>query len=192
MLLRELAVGAVFAFAASLPFYAFQWAGELTDGWRREFSAEVLAPIGGERTNPLGELYLLTSVVLFFSLGGHRMVLSALAETLATYPPGLIPSNRGISETIWATVKLFANAFRFAVLIALPVGAVLAITEVAIGLLQRVAPQLISSIVTAPIQATLGIGIAMCALSYALPQLGPIFREAVKNANALVRVLVGG
>jgi flagellar biosynthesis protein FliR len=189
MAVRELAVGAVFALAASLPLYALKWAGQLTDTWRGASIAEVAAPISGERASPLGELYLLAGIVLFFFLGGHRIALSAFANTLSSYPVGGSLGGGGLSATIWGSMRLFADAFTFAAMVAAPVGAVLILTEVALGLVGRIAPQIAASLATVPLRAVLGLSAALCALSYCLSHLGPVFREAIEKASALIRML---
>lgn len=189
MAIRELTVGAVFALAASLPLYALKWAGQWTDTWRGAAIAEAVTPISGERASPLGELYLLTGIVLFFFLGGHRIALSAFADTLSGYPVGGSLSGGGLSATVWGGMRLFANAFAFSAVVAAPVGAVLVLTEVALGLLGRIAPHIASSLSAVPLRAVLGLIASLCALSYCLSHLGPVFREAIEKASELVRML---
>ena len=85
-LLREVLIGALFAVATAMPLYALDWAGRLVDTWRGASLAEVIAPNTGERTSPVGDLYLLMGIALFVTLGGHRSALAAFAESLRLAP----------------------------------------------------------------------------------------------------------
>jgi type III secretory pathway component EscT len=186
---RELVVGAVFALAACLPFYTLYWAGQLADTWRGASMDDLPTSVTGERASPLGELYLLTAVVLFFSLGGHCLALSAFADTLSSFPIGRSLSSGGLSAALWGSIKLFSSAFAFAAIVAAPVGAVLAITEIGFGLIGRVAPEIANALATVSLRAALGLVAALFAIFYGLSLLGPTFHEAIQKAYEIVRQL---
>jgi type III secretory pathway component EscT len=187
--LRELIVGALFALAASLPFYALGWAGQYADIWRGAAGSEIIAPVTGESSSPLGELYLYTAIVLFFSLGGHRLALSAFAATFDAVPVGASFHAAALPSTIWASARLFGRAFAFSAMLAAPVAIVLVTTEIALGIVNRIAPEIAFALGGMPLRAAVGLAAVLLAISYCLSLLGPAFGEALGAAARLVRML---
>ena len=80
--LRELLVGTIWALALALPFLAVEWGGRIADQLRGAMPS-------GRGPSPLGELHLWVAVVAFVALGGHHLVVAALADGLVSHPLGL-------------------------------------------------------------------------------------------------------
>ena len=184
---RELLVGSVFAIAVVLPFFALRWAGELTDLWRGSFLYQALAPT--EHPSPVGSLYLMTSLALFFSLGGHRVAIDAFAATLARVPVGSALAAADLSQAALGGVELLGSAIAFAVVFAAPVAATLVLTELGLGLLGRAAPHIPLYFVAMPLRAALGLGAALLALSVLLSLQGDFFLGSIRRASDLVDAL---
>ncbi len=183
-LLREALLGTLFAVATAMPLYALDWAGRLVDTWRGASLAEVIAPNTGERTSPVGDLYLLMGIALFVSLGGHRVAIAAFAEGLSSAPL----ANAGalsidFASLALASAELTASALTFAVAIAAPAAAAIVIVEVALGLLARSAPQIPVFFAGMPIRAAVGLGAMLFGLSLVMAQLPDAFRAAIDIAQ---------
>lgn len=184
---RELLVGTVFAIAVVLPFLALRWAGELTDLWRGSFLYQALRP--GERPSPLGSLYLMTSLALFFSLGGHRLAIEALADTLTRVPVGSVLAAAGLTQAAMGSVRLLGSAIALSAALAAPVAAAIVLAELAVGLLGRAAPHIPLFFVAMPLRAALGLGAALLAVSLLLSDLGDLFLGSIRSASGLVDLL---
>jgi len=184
---RELLVGTVFAIAVALPFFALRWAGELTDLWRGSFLYQALAP--AERPSPIASLYLITALVLFFSLGGHRVAIDAFAATLVRVPVGAALAAAGLSQTALGAIELLGSAIALAAAFAMPVAATLVLTELGLGLLGRAAPQIPLFFAAMPLRAALGLGAALLALSALLSFQGDMFLSTIQRASDLVDAL---
>lgn len=185
--LREVLVGSLFAIATALPFYALDWAGRLVDLWRGASLAEVIAPPTGERTSPLGDLYLMMGVVLFVVLGGHRLALAAFAEGLAEVPVGEAALASGLGDVALGAMRLAANALAFGVALAAPAAVAIVLVEVSLGLVARAAPQIPVFFAGMPLRAAVGLAAALLALSLVADELPAAFRGAIDAASRLVR-----
>jgi type III secretory pathway component EscT len=120
---KELAVGAVLALVAAVPLIAADTAGRWIGG-----AIHPSAATSG------GHVIGLLAVVLFFGVGGHRIVVEALAGSYQSVPL-TAPFDRDLAATqaLGAIVALFAVA----VALAAPSLVVGALVEVTIGLAAR-------------------------------------------------------
>ena len=185
--IRELLVGAVFAVAVALPFFALRWAGELTDLWRGSFFDQALQ--ADERPSPLGALYLMASLAFFFSLGGHRVAVEAFARTLDSVPVGHALSATGLGQAALGGARLLGNAMALSAALCAPVAAALVLVELVLGLVGRAAPQIPLFFLAMPLRAALGLGAALLAMSFLFADLGDLFLHAIGSASRLVEAL---
>ncbi len=184
---RELLVGTVFAIAVALPFFALRWAGELTDLWRGSVLYQALAQ--GEHSSPIGSLYLMTGLALFFSLGGHRVAIDAFAATLVRVPVGSALAAAGLYQTALGSVELLGSAMAFSAAFSAPVAATLVLSELGLGLLGRAAPQIPLFFAAMPLRAALALGAALLALSALLSFQGDLFLSSIRQGSDLVDAL---
>ena len=90
-----------------------------------------------EQSLPL--LAQLTAGLLFFAMGFDRVVLTILARSLETHPPGAFVASRASVE---ALVMLGSSIFSTGVHLALPVMTLLFLIDLSIGLLGHLNSQL--------------------------------------------------
>ncbi|MCB9619369.1 MAG: flagellar biosynthetic protein FliR [Sandaracinus sp.] len=187
--IREVLVGTLFALATSLPFFALDWAGRLVDTWRGASMAEVIAPPTGERTSPVGDLQLMVGIVLFLTLGGHRLAFAAFAEGLVVAPPGSVDLAGSAPELALGAARLTGSALAFAVAIAAPAGVAIVLVETALGLVARSAPQIPVFFAGMPLRATVGLAAALLGLAVLLGELPGAFEDALAIAAQWMRDL---
>jgi type III secretory pathway component EscT len=186
---RELVVGLVFALATALPLHALAWGGRLVDLWRGASLAEVLAPWTGERTSPLGHLYLLLGVAVFSVLGGHRLAIAAFAEGLSVAPVGVATFGAGLSEVAFGALRLSASALALALAVAAPAGVTLVAVEASLGLLARTAPQVPVFFAGMPLRAAAGLAALLLGLSFVVGSLPTVLRDAMGAALSLLSAM---
>ena len=189
MFAREALVGLVFAFAVALPFFAFDWAGRVTDIWRGASLSEVMAPQTGERTSPMGQLYLFSAIVLFLTLGGHRYALIAFSESFSVAPIGVASLGASLGEATLGAARLVAAALAFAAAVAAPAAVCIVLVELGLGLIARAAPQVPVFFAGMPLRAATGIAAALIGLSVVIDQLPSVFRGGAESAKALVKLI---
>ena len=138
LLTRDLLVGFTLGFAASLVFRAAESAGALVDVTRGATLARVVAPAGPAWTAPTGRFFGLLAVVLFFVIGGHQLLLAAVADSFRLLPL-MQPVGRALADTSAREmlITLSASVFVLAVQLAAPAVVVALLVDLATGIFSR-------------------------------------------------------
>lgn len=190
-LLREVVVGVVFALSAALPIHALEWGGALVDGFRGASLAEVRLPGSIGATTPLGALYRMLGVAVFLTLGGHRLVLSAFAETFITQPIGASFGDGSLLEVSLGASRLVGAALGVAAGVAAPAALLLVLGELSLALLGRAAPQVQVFFLGMPLRAGLGIFATLLGLGVLMSRWPVEIRGAMDSAGSLIEALAG-
>jgi len=161
---REVLVGLCLGFVASAAFRAAEIAGRLGDTLRGANIAEILVPTAEERSSPLGVLYLLLATVVFLQIGGVARLCAALLDSYRALPIGggldAGSARRAAAIVTVASARLIASG----VALAAPVIVALWLTDLALGLVARAAPQVPVYFIGLPLKGLLAIGLVLCSL----------------------------
>src|SRR5436305_289359 len=101
--------------------------------------ASVVDPTTQADSNVLPVLVQLTAGLLFFTTGLYRYVIAAFVASLDAYPPGNFVLNRQFATTV---IQLGSSIFSVGLRLALPVVALLLMTDLALAVLGRISSQL--------------------------------------------------
>ncbi len=137
--LRELLIGAALGFSVRLMYAAVEVGGALA-GLNMGLSLNVFFDTAsGEQSIALGRLMALFTALIFFSLGGHLVMVAALFEHLDAFPVG-------VAQFAIPDVATIADAglrfVRTAALFGAPVIVVVLLINIMLGFLMRVVPSL--------------------------------------------------
>jgi flagellar biosynthetic protein FliR len=159
---RELLVGVVMGLVLACMFRAAEAAGALTDLARGGRSAELLSPVGGDGSSPLGVLLLLLASLLFLEIGGVGQVAAALARSYEAIPIGAAgalgpPTRSAALLAIAATGKLIEAAIGLAA----PALVALLLADLGLGVVGRAVPALPVHAAGVPLRALLGVGVVL-------------------------------
>jgi flagellar biosynthesis protein FliR len=183
---KEVLVGASLGFVVALAFAALDMAGRLVDATRGATLAEVLDPLTAERTSPLAELHVQVGLLTFLALGGQRALVLALARSYETVPLAAFPTaTRGLAPLAGGAIRLSADAIAVALVLAAPALVALYLSEIALGLLGRAAPQVGVFFVGMPLRAAVGLLAVLVALGAMTPVLAHLFGMALGAAAHL-------
>jgi flagellar biosynthetic protein FliR len=161
----ELAIGAVIGFAAQMVFVGVEL-GALHVGQQMGLGlAELYAPVGGDQGGVVRRLFVLTAIVVFLAVGGHRELLAGVLRTFETVPLASFAPGEGALQTV---VALLAASFALALRVAAPVLLAVLLATAAMGLLQKTAPQFNLLSTGLGIRAIVGL-VAVAAALAALP-----------------------
>jgi type III secretory pathway component EscT len=181
----EILLGAVLAFAATLPIEAARGAGRLVDTLRGTTLAELhVAPIR-QRESALGDLLAQWTVPLAGWTGADRLIVVSLLDTFRTVPLGLPPGGgRSIAAAAGAGTELLAAGL----CIGAPAAAGLLVADLALALSARISPRSGAGDAAPALRAALGIGLV------ALPAAAIAGRlvEACALPAAIVAGVAGG
>jgi type III secretion protein SpaR/YscT/HrcT len=189
LLVKEAAVGAALGFVVALVFLAAEAAGRLADAMRGASLAEVMVPPLGARSSPLGDLYFQLSVVLFLSLGGHRIFVTALGASYELLPLAFFPRAQGLQSFAQLCLRLTADLLLLAVSLAAPVVAVLLLADLTLGMVNRFVPQLAVFFLAMPARALLGIAVLVLGLGLVAGALPQAMDLAVRHVTDALQAL---
>ncbi|MBO8127214.1 MAG: flagellar type III secretion system protein FliR [Firmicutes bacterium] len=161
VIIKEMAIGYAMGFILSLVFMVLQMAGQMMEVPMGFSMVNVLDPMLGQQVPILGQFQYVLAVVTFLTLDGHHLVLKALADSFQLVPLGGWSFWPGFTEIC---IRAFSLSFRLGFQIALPVVAVLLITDVALGLIARTVPQMNVFILGFPLKIIIGLLFVMLLL----------------------------
>ncbi len=136
---EQVVVGAALGFVTLLFFAAIQAAGDMLDLFGGFSLAQAYDPLSQSQNSVFGRFYNLLAVTLLFATEGHLMVLRGFLQSFETLPIDGDLSIQAVNRFLTAGVGDF---FLAALQIAGPLIAVLFLTDMAFGLLNRAAPAL--------------------------------------------------
>jgi flagellar biosynthetic protein FliR len=161
----EVLVGLAMGLGAALIVGAAETAGDLMAVQIGLSGTAILDPMDNSQLPSLGVFTRLFAVTMLLTLGLHETMLRAMAESFVAMPPGASRDLMGgLQQLVSSGSTLFILGLRFAA----PVIAVVLLTNVALAILSRAAPQFNLLSVSFPVQISLGL----FALAAALPAMG--------------------
>ncbi len=136
---QQMLIGIGMGFAVKIVFAAFNVAGEFIGTQMGLGFATFYDPLSSAQTPVIAEFINLLALLLFLSMNGHLLYLATLAQSFSAIPVSATP----IAAGSWLNLaELGSRMFSAGLLLSLPVMAALMITNVALAVLTRAAPQL--------------------------------------------------
>ncbi len=167
--LAEMAIGVVIGLAAAVIVNGASLAGETISLQMGLSLGPALAPMPDIGPSGVGQIQTMLAVFIYVSLNGHTLLLSSLADSLVTIPPGTAID---IGGALLSAERLMNVVFTSAVGVAAPVMVALLLANLALALLSRAVPQLNTMMVSLP----LSIGVGLVTLGLALPLVATVLR----------------
>jgi flagellar biosynthetic protein FliR len=135
----ETATGALAGLAARFALDAALAAGHLAGNAAGLGFGHMIDPTSGQESNPVSEVLLVLAQAAALALGLHREAIAWLARSVRAFPPG---GARDLSQLASQVVGEAVVAIALAVRIAFPILAAVLVGHAALGLMNRMAPQL--------------------------------------------------
>jgi flagellar biosynthetic protein FliR len=176
LLVQNLLVGLMLGFAVRLVFAALELAGELIGLQMGLSFAGFFNPASGMTQNAVGSFMSLLALLMFIAIDGHLMLLHALAESFRLFP---LAGGGALPLDLAEIVRLGSGMFAIALSIALPFLAVMLLTNIVLGVLARVAPQLNVFAIGFPLTIFVGLATLMLLLPYIEAPLRAALQRAV-------------
>ncbi|GAA1598904.1 flagellar biosynthetic protein FliR [Actinoplanes couchii] len=174
--LMQAFVGASLGFLTLMLFASVQAAGDLLDLFGGFTLAATYDPFSQSSASIFGRFYNLVALTLLFASDGHQMILRGFLQSFRTLPLDASFDLETLSKLLLRGVGEF---FMAAVQIAGPLIAVLFLADVALGLLNRVAPALNAFQLGFPIKIFLLATLAGIAIGLLPGALDTIVEKAV-------------
>ncbi|WP_433371145.1 flagellar biosynthetic protein FliR [Actinoplanes sp. CA-142083] len=178
-------VGAALGFITALLFAAIQAAGDLLDLFGGFTLAMGYDPLSLNQSSVFGRFYNLVAVTILFATDGHQVILRGFLQSFRTMPLNLSFDLATFSQLL---LKGIGEMFLAALQIAGPLVVVLFLTDVAFGLLNRVAPALNAFQLGFPAK----IFLVLLLSGIAITTLPPVIETLVDRSVTAVLKLTGG
>ena len=187
-ILEELLVGMAIGFAAHALFAGLQYAGQIV-GFQIGFSfVNAVDPQTSSRSTTLSVFQTQIGMLLFLGLNAHHWFIRAIGASLTALPPFSIHVGR---EFVFKMADLGAQVFVIGFQIAAPVTAVLLLTDIALGLIGRSAPQVHILIIGFPLKILVGIAALGMGL-YFFPSAMRVYTGRLEHdLGTIIRLLRG-
>ena len=188
-LVKELIIGLLLGFFLSIPFIIVQNAGILIDHQRGGSSLMVNDPTMQNQSSPLGTLFNLILIYLFFTIEGPFTVIELLWQSYEILPPDQMPSLALFgedSEVREYTMKLLGHVMILSTQLASPALIMVLMTDFFLGIANRLAPQVQITFLGMPLKSLLALLIIFFAWHLFNEE---IIRQTQKTLNALFNLI---
>ena len=184
ILVQEMLIGLGMGFTMRVVFAAIEMAGEVSSLTMGLGFASFFDPNTAGRSSAVGQMLTLIATMAFLAMNAHLVLLETLAESFITMPISATPMSTGapLALALWGG-KIFSTGLQ----LALPIVAALLITNVALGILTRAAPQLNLFGVGFPITLTVGFLLIGATLPYLNMPIQNWFNQGIEATRNVGR-----
>lgn len=183
ILAQQAFIGIAMGFAMRLMFAAVDVAGELIGLQMGLSFAVFFSPQTGGQTSVIAEFLGLMTLLIFVAMDGHLLLVKIVVTSFEWLPVGRLPKAEGWKLVVSYAAVMFASAL----LMALPMIAALLITNTALGVLTRAAPQLNLFAVGFPVTLSVGFVVLLLSLGTFAPVLQKLFERGFEAIDSLLR-----
>jgi type III secretion protein T len=159
---KELFIGFILGTFVSIPFIMVQTAGMLIDHQRGGASLMVNDPTIQNQSSPLGTLFNFVLIYTFFLIDGPFLFLDAIMKSYEIVPPDAFINPHFFAKTsaFWDTaLHLLAKTTRIATQLAAPALIIILMTDVFLGIANRLAPQVQITFLGMPLKSLLALAV---------------------------------
>ncbi|MCJ9711973.1 flagellar biosynthetic protein FliR [Bordetella hinzii] len=180
LLAQQVLIGVALGFAMRVIFAAVQTAGEYVGLQMGLSFASFFDPATGANTAVLSRFLNIIAVLVFLALDGHLLMLAALVRSFDVLPltPAVLDRNG-----LGVLVQWGGTVFVSGLLLSLPLVCALLTINLAMGILNRAAPQLTVFAVGFPIMLTVGLLVLAVVLPHAGPFLEALFQRGLQTMS---------
>lgn len=182
ILVQQMIIGMAMGMAIRIVFAAVEMAGQLISMTMGLSFAVFFDPTSQGQTAAISQLFSLLATLIFLSINGHLVLISALADSFITLPISAEPmSMEGLRQMVnWSGI-----IFSMGLQMAMPVIGVLLVTNLALGVLTRAAPQLNLFGIGFPITLSAG----MILISVSMPYMLTPMERLMDNGIRMVKLM---
>lgn len=185
---KEAVLGVVLGYLGASLFWVAEGVGLFIDNQRGASMAQMLDPMSGADSSPLGSLLLQLLTVLFFSTGGFLVFLGGIYESYKVWP---VFAAAPALDAHFAAVMITHSAriLELIVLFAAPVVVAVFVAEFGLGLINRFSPQLNIFFLSMSIKSVLAIVFLIAYLVTMLTLFGDEQRNLWQHLMSLDQLL---
>ncbi|MCC5881514.1 MAG: flagellar biosynthetic protein FliR [Halomonas sp.] len=186
IMVEQMLIGIAIGLVMHVVFAVVQAAGEFI-GLQMGLAFATFFDTGsGTNTMILSRIFFMITLLMFLALGGHLMVLEALVSSFYGLPIGIGSFNPAAFEML---VRYGGTIFVAGMSLALPLVGSLLIINLAMGILNRSAPQLTVFNIGFPTSLTVGLVLLMVLMTDMSRFLQRLFSNGIQFIYSLIEAL---
>jgi flagellar biosynthetic protein FliR len=186
ILMQQLVIGLAMGFAMRIVFAGVELAGEISSMTMGLGFAVFYDPQSRGRSSAISQFLALVTLMIYLATNLHLVLLSTLAHTFTLLPVSAAPlAGEGFHQVAGWGGRIFSAGVQ----LSLPVVAVLLITNLALGILTRAAPQLNLFGIGFPITIAVGLLMISLSLPYLSAPLVRLMQEGIDTVGQITAVM---
>ncbi|EOY8495122.1 TPA: flagellar type III secretion system protein FliR [Providencia stuartii] len=188
VIVQQIVIGVAIGLTMQMAFAAVRHAGEVIGLQMGLSFATFFDPTGGPNMPILGRILNLIMLLLFLSFDGHLWLIYILIHSFELIPIQVSPLSR---DGFWSLAQFASSIFINGLMLALPFITLFLILNLALGILNRMTPQLSVFVVGFPLILTIGISMLGLIISI-LPRYSERLIHQAFEQLSLMFGLLGG
>ncbi len=190
ILLKESLIGLVIGLVVAIPFWVAEGVGFVTDNQRGSTMANVMNPLSGDQTSPLG-VFLSQLLNSFFIISGaFLLMMTVIYQSYVYWPVGdMLPTDlAGTDLYVFAQLDFLTRAI---VLFSAPIVLAMFLAEFTLALISRFSPQLNVFFLAMPIKSAVGIFILIIYIKLLLGHIDGIVDNTFEDMRFFMENILG-
>ncbi|MCE5318597.1 MAG: flagellar biosynthetic protein FliR [Parachlamydia sp.] len=162
MFIKEIFIGFAMGYLISCPFIIVQNAGIMIDHQRGGASLMVNDPTIQNQSSPLGTLFNMVLIYLFFVIDGPFLFIEAISTSYDIIPPDQFFNTHFFykGSSFWELqIKLFGKVMDLSIQLATPALLIILMTDTFLGIANRLAPQVQITFLGMPLKSLLALAV---------------------------------
>lgn len=195
LIVKELFIGFIIGFIISIPFTIVTSAGLIIDHQRGGASLMVNDPTVQNQSSPLGTLFNQVLIVLFYVTDAPFLVIDLLLTSYEIIPPDrfLSPEFFNINTEFWKLqLQLFNQVMVLSIQLATPALLIMLMTDLFLGIANRLAPQVQITFLGMALKSLLGLGIVCIGWTLLVGAMGKSIYYWVNMIGEILKMMKPG
>ncbi|MFT4106012.1 MAG: flagellar biosynthetic protein FliR [Lacrimispora sp.] len=186
LLLKEFAVGFAIGFVIELFIMVITFGGSIIDFQMGLSMAMIYDPQTNAQIALTGTIYNTYFMLLFFAVDGHLALFKVLIKAAEVVPYGQAALG---SQAAWAMAEIFIQCMIMAVKFSFPLVAIEFLTEIAVGVLMKIIPQINVFVVNIQAKLVLGFFMLIFLFSPMSDYVSGLISQMLLNIEDIIRLL---
>ena len=183
LLLIEFFIGYLIGFLANLTIEGVRMSGSIISIQMGLSMSEALDSATGVSSNELSRIYTYFTLLIFIFSNAHQMLFFTMFDSFSAIPMGIFPAING--NIVDSMLQLFAQLFKIAFGLALPIFSVLLISDMLLGMMNKMMPQMNIYMVALPVKMYIGYFLIFAFLSGTMVFLQNVLKNYFNAINLI-------
>ncbi len=189
VVISELFIAMTLALFLRMVFAGLQIAGQMVGIQMGLSVANVMDPQSGIQSVIVAQFAYMIALLLFLAAGGHHAILRVLLESFEILPPGQMVLSKSAYDIVMA---MGHEMFILSIKLMAPVMGILLLSQVALGILAKLVPQINMLIVSFNLNVALGLFFFGLTLQFFWPVLGRSLDKAIRLMPIALKAMGSG